>query len=245
MRTHPRRPLLLLSCLLLAATGLPATVAAQAQAQADPSEDSFLLAAGFLDGHPDLRHRTAGLEAYGREEYAKAIEQFKRAAWYGDKPSQAIVGEMYWAGFGVPEDRVLALVWMDLAAERGYRFFSQKRDFYWNQLTEEERRTALGAARALHREYADDAAQPRLTAALRRERSKMTGSRVGSLSSAVQVIVPGVGTIDGSRYYDPKFWDPREYRAAQDAYWMELEVRQGRVDVGEVEKLDTPPLVKP
>lgn len=205
-------------------------------AAADPVADDVLVAGGFLEGHPDLRHRNNGLEAYSKKAFNEAIEEFKRAAYYADKPSQAVVGEMYWDGMGVAQDRALGLVWMDLAAERGYDFFSRKRDYYWNTLSEAERKRALAAAREIHREYADEAAEPRLAAALRRARSKMTGSRVGSMSSAVQIIVPGYGSIDATRFYDPQFWDPKQYREWQDTYWVDLKV--GQVTVGEIEQVE-------
>ena len=208
-------------------------------AAANPVTDDVLVAGGFLDGHPDLRYRNDGLNAYGNKEFAKALALFKRAAWYGDKPSQAVVGEMYWDGVGVEQDRVLGLIWMDLAAERGYDFFSKKRDYYWNLLSEQERRQALALAPSVHGEYADQAAEPRLAAALRRERSKMTGSRVGSLTSAVQIIVPGYGSIDATRFYDPQFWDPKQYREWQDTYWTDLKV--GTVTVGAPTTADPPP----
>lgn len=230
---HTRLTLLLAFALLA-----PAQAIAQQPAKpaaADPLTDDTLIAAGFLEGHPDLRYRNAGLEAYSRKAFIDAIEQFKRAAWYADKPSQAVVGEMYWDGMGVAQDRALGLVWMDLAAERGYDFFSRKRDYYWNTLSEAERKRALAAAREIHREYADEAAEPRLAAALRRERGKMTGSRVGSMSSSVQIIVPGYGSIDATRFYDPQFWDPKQYREWQDTYWVDLKV--GQVTVGDVEQV--------
>lgn len=130
---------------LVLALALPSI--AQQRAAPDPIGQEALVAAGFLDGHPDLRHRNEGLQAWEAQDYPRALERFRRAAWYGDKPSQAVVGEMYWDGTGVPQDRVLGLIWMDLAAERGYRFFSQKRDYYWSQLSEDERRQALARGR--------------------------------------------------------------------------------------------------
>lgn len=41
---------------------------AMAQASADPDTDDTMLAAGFLEGHPDLLYRSQGLEAYGEKE---------------------------------------------------------------------------------------------------------------------------------------------------------------------------------
>ncbi|TCT26026.1 hypothetical protein EDC34_101353 [Thermomonas haemolytica] len=231
---HPL-PKLMLLLALPAALSIPA----RAALPTDPTNDDMLAAAGFLDGHPDLRHRNLGLQAWERQDYATALAQFKQAAWYGDKPSQAVIGEMYWDGTGVPQDRVLGLIWMDLAAERRYDFFSKKRDYYWSQLGEDERRQALARGRAVQAEYEDAATAPRLAQALRRERNRMTGSRVGSQTSAMQVYVPGYGTIDGTQFYAPQFWDPAQYRQWQDQYWLHL--RPGQVHIGDVEKVPPPP----
>lgn len=218
---------------LVLALALPSI--AQQRAAPDPIGQEALVAAGFLDGHPDLRHRNEGLQAWEAQDYPRALERFRRAAWYGDKPSQAVVGEMYWDGTGVPQDRVLGLIWMDLAAERGYRFFSQKRDYYWSQLSEDERRQALARGRAVQAEYGDAAAEPRLAQVLRRERNRLTGSRLGSQTSAMEIVIPGYGSIDGTQFYAARFWDPAQYRQWQDQYWTDL--RPGRVSVGEAEKV--------
>ncbi|MEO5628525.1 MAG: sel1 repeat family protein [Thermomonas sp.] len=229
MRIAPLTLLLLVLALLL---GLPV----QAQAQSDPGSDDTMLAAGFLEGHPDLLYRSQGLNAYRDREYTKAMDRFRQAAQYGDKASQAIVGEMLWSGVGVSQDRVMALVWMDLAAERGYPRFVGTRNGYWNALSPAERQRARNLVDNLYAEYGDAAAEPRLAGALRRARSKMTGSRVGSLASNMQIVIPGHGSIDGSKYYDPKYWDPQQYRAWHDAFWEN--VREGSVEVGDPEKLD-------
>lgn len=226
------RLMLLLPCLALLA-GIPAL---QAQAQSDPTDDSTMLAAGFMEGHPDLLHRSQGLQAYERGDYAKAMERFRLAAHYGDKASQAIVGEMLWAGRGADRDRVMALVWMDLAAERGYSRFVNTRNGYWNALTPAERQQARNRVDKLYAEYGDTVAEPRLARALRRERTRMSGSRVGSQTSAVQIVVPGHGTIDGTQFYNPRYWDPKQYRAWHDDFWENA--REGSVEVGDPEKLD-------
>ncbi|WP_144409193.1 sel1 repeat family protein [Pseudoxanthomonas suwonensis] len=226
-----------LAPLLLAVLTIPtAPLLAQQKARGgDPTIDPMLVAAGFLDSHPDLLHRSRGLDAYGKKDHEKAFNAFKRAAWYSDKPSQAIVGEMLWIGLGTEKDRALAHVWMSLAAERGYRSFSEKRDLYWQQLDETERARAESEGPAIRAEYADSVAEPRLAVVLRRELNKATGSRVGSATSPVQIVVPGVGTIDSTQYYNPRYWDPKQYREYQDSIWHD--VRIGRVDVGDVEQV--------
>ena len=74
----------------------------------------------------------------------------------------------------------------------------------------------------------------------------MTGSRTGSVGS-LQIYVAGPGgfeQIDGSKFYEPKYWDPDKYQAWQDAIWMKPRI--GRVSVGEVDAVrDDKPIEVP
>ena len=60
-----------------------------------------LLTDGFLAAHPDMDYRLRGVELDKRKNPASAAKEYRRAAFYGDKPSQARLGEMYWNGEGV------------------------------------------------------------------------------------------------------------------------------------------------
>ncbi|MBK8285647.1 MAG: hypothetical protein IPK97_12690 [Ahniella sp.] len=60
---------------------------------------------GFLRYHQDLRWRRSGLQNYNEGDYERALVDFQRAARFGDKPSQAMLAEMYWQGLGGPADR--------------------------------------------------------------------------------------------------------------------------------------------
>ncbi len=229
---------------LLLATLWPTMIWAQTPKQAapppDPTEDPVMMAAGFLSSHPDMRYRMLGLDKYKEGEYEEALRYFQRASYYADKPSQGMVGEMLWNGQGGEPDRALAYAWMDLAAERGYISFLGLRERYWDQLSETERQRALEEGQAIYAKYGDDAAKPRIAAVLRRERRSMTGSRTG-FTGNLQIQVPGPGgdmqTIDGSKYYDERYWDPEKYQAWHDAIWMRPRV--GLVRVGEIEKAST------
>jgi len=225
----------LFGALLLAGLALTGHATNNGQKRTDPTIDPKLVAAGFLDAHPDLLYRSRGLDRYGERKYAEAFQQFQRAALYSDKPSQAILGEMLWIGLGAPRDRATAFAWMDLAAERGYRSFVAKRDLYWSELGDEERQLAEQQRAVLFAKYGDAFAEPRLEAILRRERLGLTGSRVGFTGNNVKILVPGLGMMDSTQFYDKKYWDPKEYRAWQDEIWMD--VRIGRVDVGAVEQV--------
>ena len=245
-RPHPARSALALCLAGLLVVGGPALAqAARKPARADPTVDPTLMQGGFLAGHPDLHFRQLGLQAYGKDKLEAAFRYFQRASLYGDKPSQGMVGEMLWLGRGVTQDKAQGYAWMDLAAERGYRTFLQMRERYWSELDEAQRARAVEQGRAIYARYGDEVAEPRLARVLRRASKSATGSRTGFVGS-LKIYVPGLGgeqVIDGSTFYNPKYWDPVQYRAWQDAVWGPP--RTGRVSVGEVQAVKPPELLAP
>lgn len=234
-------PRILQHCLVFGLLVLPGWAPAAQPQRTDTQVDDLVLSAGFLPAHPDLHFRQLGLAAFNREQYEEALHLFKRAGYFGDKPSQGMVAEMYWLGKGVAQDKAIAYAWMDLAAERGYRNFLGQREHYWSALSEAEQVRALSEGRALYARYGDAATTPRITSALRRGKNKSAGSRTGYTGNMKIVIAgPGGGdiTIDGSQFYNPKYWDPEKYRAWQDSIWKEP--KMGLVQVGDVEKVEQP-----
>lgn len=202
----------------------------------DPTEDPVMVTAGFLSWHPDLRFRLHGLEAFKESNYEDALKFFQRASFYADKPSQGMVGEMYWNGQGVAQDKALAYAWMDLASERGYAGFLGLRERYWAGLSETERARAVELGQDLYARYGDAAAQPRIAAQLRRGRSKVVGSRTGFVGNT-QIYIPGPGgyeSISAQKFYDEQYWDPEKYQQWHTAIWAKPRV--GRVSVGELEQ---------
>jgi hypothetical protein len=225
------RPLLLALGLALL---LPLPASAQ-PASSSATDQLVMSSGGFLSYHPDLRFRLLGLSAYRDGKYEQAMVYFRRAARFADKPSQGMVAEMLWKGLGTPVDRPAAYVWMDLAAERAYKVMLVQRERYWAALTEAERARALEIGDALHAEYSDGAAKPRLAQKLRQGRSQTTGSRTGGVGN-LEILIPtpgGTRSIDGSKFYDEKFWDTNLYLRMQDADWKEF--GEGRVDIGEIQ----------
>lgn len=226
---------------LLWACAVAVPAAAPAMAGQEPEMDPAVLTEGFLAAHPDLRWRGEGVRAYEKQDYARALEYFQRAARYADKASQAMVAGMYWNGLGVGQDRPLAYAWMDIAAERLYHDFIVFREVYWEALGAAEREEALRRGQAILAEYGDDVAKPRLERILARERRKSTGSRVGYTGALT--IVPFNGpladtgiTLRGDQYYAAKYWEPDAYWRLQDAIWK-APARE-RVDVGDVEQVE-------
>lgn len=225
---------------LLFVTGQPNALAQgkNVAMPADPAADPQLRASGFLESHPDIRYRLLGLEEFRNNNHADALRFFKRAAYYADKPSQGMVAEMYWTGQGADKDRALAYAWMDLAAERGYEGFLGLRERYWKSLSADERQQALIQGESVYATYGDAAAKPRLANVLRRERKKITGSRTGFIGS-LKIYVPGPSEseqIDGSKFYDERYWDPKKYYSWHDSIWMKPRI--GKVNVGDVEQID-------
>lgn len=230
------RTMILAGALALALTTGASPALAQSAGGVD--EDLVISSEGFLAAHPDLNNRHRGMQAYEDGRYPEAMSYFRRGARYADKASQAMVAEMLWKGEGGRQDRPLAYAWMDLAAERGYPGFTVLRERYWAQLDEREREAAVARGEAVYAEFGDEVAKPRIANVLRREKRRTTGSRLGYVGF-LTVHIPGPGgqmqSIDGTRFYDRKFWDPELYQAWHDAVWMEP--NEGRVSIGEVEPM--------
>lgn len=110
------RSTLLLLPLLLLPLGPPAFAADRPPVEQDPT----LLGAGFMDNHPDMMYRQWGVNALHRNDVKGAMDNFRLAARYADKPAQGYLGELYWYGVNQPRDPLMAFAWMDVAAERGY-----------------------------------------------------------------------------------------------------------------------------
>ena len=223
----------LLTLLPLTLATLPALVLAKD----DPVDDPRAVAAGFLNFHPDLQYRGYGYEAYRKQQFERAMVLFRRAAYFADKPSQGMIGEMYANGEGVARDMGLAYAWMDLAAERGYVGFTVLRERYWKAMTEAERERALAEGQAVYAKFGDAAAKPRFATQLRRGSKEGVGSRTGYVGT-VQINVPGPSggeTIDGSKFKDASYWDADKYWAMQDRVWRNP--AGGKVQVGDVEAL--------
>lgn len=231
------RPILLSCAILLSLAAAPSVLAQSAE---DAGERRIMSSAAFLSGHPDLRYRLSGLQRFRKGDYDEAMVHFRRAARYSDKPSQGMIGEMYWEGTGVARDKALGYVWMDLAAERAYPLMLAKRERYWNELDAQSRARALEIGPRIYAEFGDDVAKPRLERELRFAKRNTTGSRVGSVG-ALTIVIPtpgGTEVVDGTAFYDDKFWDIDQYVQWQDDDWK-LHA-EGTVDVGEITDLGEP-----
>ncbi len=225
------RGLMLVAC-LVAAPALATGPEAPRPETPRPDNEAIVHSQAFLSGHPDLRWRLYALREQDAGNHERALRYFQRAARYADKPAQAAVAEMLWEGTGVTRDRPLAYAWMDLAAERGQPKFIGWREHYWQQLDEAGREQALQVGQGVYAEYGDDVAKPRQERVMRRARRQVTGSRTGMAGSMLVVPVEdghAQTPVDGSRFHNPKYWDPELYWHWQDEIWDQLP--QGIIEV--------------
>lgn len=226
--------------LLMAMVALPVLGADKTAGGTDGRDHRVMSSRTFLNAHPDLKYRNEGWIAYQAGDYAGAFEHFREASSYADKASQAMIAEMLWQGRGLPVDRAMAYAWADLAAERGYPAFLQLREQYWRQLSETDRARALRDGPALLPEYADAVARPRMAQFLiRADRNRKRSSLSVGRPKEIRVPGPGAGAgmirIPAHRFLAPKYWDPVQYQAWQDAIWNNPP--EGKVDVGDVEQV--------
>lgn len=198
----------------IAAAALVTTAAGAAPAHdVDPRAQEVISSPGFLTAHPDLRFRLLGQEAQKRGRLGEARGYYQQAARYADKPSQAALAELVWAGQDEGPDHALGYVWMDLAAERGGEFLLARREAYWNALTPEERERAVREGRVLYSEYGDPAARPRQEREMRAVRQNVTGSRTGDAGLLRTQAKGNIGMrqMDPAIYWQDRFWEPAAY----------------------------------
>lgn len=184
----------------------------------DAYEAIVLQSHEFLVYHPDLRFRGLGMQARERGRHEEARNDFRNAARYGDKLSQAALADMLWNGQGGSADRALGYAWMDLAAERGTEWLVVQRERFWEALSADERERAVREGRALYAEFGDPTATPRLERELRAGSMRQTGSRAGwngAMRSQGRGDA-GARVLQPEKHQLARYWDPVAYRQWQD-----------------------------
>lgn len=181
----------------------------------------------FLTAHPDQHYRLLAQGALHQGKPEQARNFFRRAAYYGDKLSQAMLAQMLWDGTGGEIDRALGYVWMDLAAERGTPLLLSERERFWQALDQSEQQRAVTEGQAIHATYADDAAKPRLEREMRKANLATIGSRISTRSAKASTCIGTariarnqlflcMNQVSTDRFYQDRFWEPEKYWAWQD-----------------------------
>ena len=153
-----------------------------------------------------LRIQAEADELYERADYERAFSIYHdELAPLGDKYGQYMVGFMYLAGNGVPEDRVAASAWYRLATERGTREFVRTRDRLVKALAldAEQKSESDRMFIELRKEYGDLALMMEAACVDQKRLQERTGSRLSASSSPLLILRPGhiASTQTGEQYY--------------------------------------------
>jgi hypothetical protein len=209
-----------------AAASLTSLTITAADKMNEQGDDVFIVKSrSFMASHPDLNSRSLGMQSYQKGHFEEALRQFRKGAYYADKPSQAMVAEMLWKGEGIEQDKIEAYAWIDLAAERLYKDLVAKRENYWAELSADQRLQAVEKGQAIYAKYGDKVAKRRIENILERGRRNITGSRTGYVG-VLKIQIPGPGgmpiDISGDQFYQEKFWKPEMYWKWQSVAWKAL-----------------------
>ena len=173
-------------------------------------------------GHPNEMWRYRALRALKVEQPERALEDFRRAARYGDKFSQHALSLMHWHGVGTAVDRAQAYVWADLAAERGYRDLLLVREKMWLEMDAALRARALLLGEEMYAQYGDAVAKPRMEWAMRSALANATGSRVGATTDRIEILDDGATAglgLSARDFYESERWRAKTYWREQDRQW--------------------------
>jgi TPR repeat protein len=102
--------------------------------------------AGSVAAGP-VEDAAAAVAAHKRGDYATALRLIRPLADQGDADARNILGLMYYSGQGVPQDYVIAHMWLSLAAAGGN--FTAERDFIAAKMTPAQ----IAEAQKLAREW--------------------------------------------------------------------------------------------
>ncbi len=170
----------LLAALLLA---LASTVAA---------EDRL----SYADHTPGHKIMGLGHSAYRVGRYDVALQNYQRAAYWGDKFGHYNVGVMHYHGKGTIQDVPRAWAWFELAAEREYPQMREVADLLWGRLIDEQREEGRRILNSeLIARYGDEAAIRRASRRMNRERRKVAGSRTGHIGAMQVLDVDGYARV--------------------------------------------------
>ena len=204
------------------------------QAQEFKAEDALT----YARHTPGAKFMAHAQRAYFAGQFGRAFDNFMEAARHADKFAQRSIGAMYLRGEGVEQDPARGWAWLQLAAERGYPEMVRVAAQVGGELStaDLERGQAI-----LHEElepkFGDAVAVDRTAMLMRRQRNKVTGSRVGSVG-ALKIFRndDSNASEDGSIYYDRRRWDFRSIVAFETRLMHALD--RGRVELGEFRLLD-------
>jgi hypothetical protein len=187
---------------------------------------------------PGAKFLAHAQKAYLAGQHGRAFDNYLEAARHADKFAQRSIGAMYLRGEAVERDAARGWAWLQLASERGYPEMVRLAERVGAGLSEAERIRGEEILRQeLEPKFGDAVRVERTAMLMRRERNKVTGSRVGSVG-ALRIYRNDLSNAseDGSLYYDRKQWDFHQIVAFETRLMKALD--HGRVELGEFRVLE-------
>src|SRR5579875_1480075 len=158
---RPRNRIVLVACLL--ACGGVWTLAVAGRFDTPHRETVTDPTRSYL---PGKYYERAALEAMRRQDYRSALDDYTRAAYWGNKVAQYNLGEIYFQGMGnIPADPARGVAWLGIAAEAHQPDYGKALVGAYKSLSPEERRRADGIWKALQAKYGDRLTLARATLA--------------------------------------------------------------------------------
>ena len=101
----------------------------------------------MMIGSPVFAGWNEGKAAADAGDYQTAYEEFLPLAEQGHVSAQTMLGVMYFSGQGVPQDFVVAHMWLNIASANGDDKASEVRDTVAQKMTSQDISTAQAMAR--------------------------------------------------------------------------------------------------
>lgn len=193
--------------------------------------------------------------AVKEKNFARALEMFQKAGYWGNKVSQYNVGMLYLTGAdGVPVDKVCGTAWLGIAAETHAVYVDKALGQAYATLTPDERAAAGKLWKELQADYDDKVTLPRATRKFNDQYARDKGTSLGDAEHttitygdfgggggdqmAHPVFDPGSGALQGGLNQTVKTVNAAKFLpAVKDQFDDYINLEYGRVTVGEPESI--------
>lgn len=130
---------------------------------------------------PDKWFMNTGITSYRKGYYQSAFSNFKKAAAMGNSLAQRYIGLMYLNALGVEKDFVKGYVWLKLATRDKTKKSIELEKLVFKLLNNEQIKQAQIDYDLVNENYGEIAVPARRDRWVRKQKTKMTGTRTGSL----------------------------------------------------------------
>jgi TPR repeat protein len=164
---------------------------------------------------PDKFLLRKAIQAYQKGYNGDALTKFKQAAAFGNSDAQMYVGMMYLKALGVSQDWAKGYAWIKLAALDGTKKHLDLMLSVYAQLKDDEVSKAAQAYETISAEYGQSMALQRRDRWVKKQKSKSTGSLLGSQTGNVNSFNSlrdlSNGTVSGSNTADSAFREMEKF----------------------------------